>query len=124
MIFAIVVLIVNKKVKGKKGKKRVTKYDSNGGITSQKTTNEDNITKTYCDKKYTDGKVSESICYKKGNDIGKYVMPISILVSVGIIFLFFFLFKTLRTTHFQRRLRKQNILHNMFIEYVHKLFLV
>lgn len=122
-IYAIVILVINSKVKGKKGKKKVTKY-SNGKVISEKTTSEDNIKKTYCDKVFEEGNVIEQICYKKGNDITKYVMPVTILVSVGIIFLFFFLFKSLKSFHFQKRLRKQNILHNMFIEYVHKLFLV
>lgn len=124
VIYAIIVMIVNNKFKGKEGKKRVTKYADDGTVLSEKTTNEDNVKKTYCDKTYKDGKVTEKICYKKGTDIGKYVMPVTIIVTVGIIFLFVFLFKNLKTMHFQRRLRKQNILHNMFIEYVHKLFLV
>ena len=124
VIFAISAIIVNKKNKTKKGKKRVTKYAEDGSVISQKTTNEDNVTKTYCDKKYANGKVSESVCYKEGDDLGKFMMPITVLVSVGIIFLFFYLFQTFKGMHFRRRLRKQNILHNMFIEYAHKLFVV
>lgn len=124
VIYAIIILIVNNKVKGKKGKKKVIKYLENGNILSEQITSEDNINKTKCDKKFKDGKIIEKICYKQGTDIGKYIMPITIIVSVGIIVLFVFLFNNLKTMHFQRRFRKQNILHNMFIEYAHKLFVV
>ena len=124
VIYAIIVMVVNNKFKGKKGKKQVTKYLENGKILSENITSEDNINSSKCDKKFKDGKMIEKICYKQGTDISKYIMPVTIIVSVGIIVLFVFLFTNLRRMHFARRFRRQNILHNMFIEYAHKLFVV
>ncbi len=121
IIYTITILIVNNKLKAKKGKKRVTKYSQDGKIISENTTSEDKITKTFCDKTFKNGNVVEKVCYKKGDELSMYIKPFSIIVCTLIVFFSVFLFNNLMDIHFKYRLRKDNIFHNMFIEYIHKL---
>lgn len=117
IILFVLYIVISKNIKGRK---RVVTKDKDGNVIDVVKIRENAITETKCEEKEDkDGNNVETCTVAP--DLSKVWMIGSILIITLILGLFYPIFKTLRDHHYGVRLRKQNIHHVLFVEFIHKL---
>lgn len=117
IILFVLYFVISKNVKGRK---RVATKDKDGNVIDIVKTRENGITETKCEEKEDKNGNKVETC-TVATDLSKVWLIGSILIVALVLGLFYPLFKTIRDNHYGVRLRKQNIHHVLFVEFIHKL---
>lgn len=119
LIGIIIGVIAYNSAKNSKPQKKITKYDENGNKISESTQTEGDDGS--CKKIYKNGKVStvECLISKGKSNAWKGLIVLAVIIAIV---LFVLLFKSIKTWHYTRELRRSNLPHKTLIDYLHTLF--